>query len=423
MQKSNVTYGVYCEILNKELIVALGCTEPIALAYAAAKARQTLNAEPVSVVAEVCGNVIKNAKSVIVPNTDGQKGIQTAVAAGVLFGNPDKQLQVLTDVKAEQKPRIKDFAESGAIKVVPSSNPKTFYIKITVSDGLNAASVTIEDNHTNVTDVSLNGKSLFLGKEIEKSDRLESLYRYLSVEDIVDFADTFDLNDLKQVLDRQITVNTAISREGLCGDWGASIGKIIAKDATDAFSLAIAAAAAGSDARMSGCELPVVIVSGSGNQGMTASIPVITYANGVGAPREKLLRALVIANLMTIHQKTGIGKLSAYCGAVSAGVGAACGIAYLDGGGFDAIAHTAVNALAIDSGIVCDGAKPSCAGKIATSLFTALLGYKMYLNGQEFVSGEGIVKKGVDNTIASVSRLASLGMKETDKEIIKIMTE
>lgn len=423
MQKSNVKYGVYCEILNKELIVALGCTEPIALAYAAAKARQTLNAEPVSVVAEVCGNVIKNAKSVIVPNTDGQKGIQTAVAAGVLFGNPDKQLQVLTDVKAEQKPRIKDFAESGAIKVVPSSNPKTFYIKITVSDGLNAASVTIEDNHTNVTDVSLNGKSLFLGKEIEKSDRLESLYRYLSVEDIVDFADTFDLNDLKQVLDRQITVNTAISREGLCGDWGASIGKIIAKDATDAFSLAIAAAAAGSDARMSGCELPVVIVSGSGNQGMTASIPVITYANGVGAPREKLLRALVIANLMTIHQKTGIGKLSAYCGAVSAGVGAACGIAYLDGGGFDAIAHTAVNALAIDSGIVCDGAKPSCAGKIATSLFTALLGYKMYLNGQEFVSGEGIVKKGVDNTIASVSRLASLGMKETDKEIIKIMTE
>ncbi len=423
MQKSNVKYGVYCEILNKELIVALGCTEPIALAYAAAKARQTLGAEPVSVVAEVCGNVIKNAKSVIVPNTDGQKGIQTAVAAGVLFGNPDKQLQVLTDVKAEQKPRIKDFAESGAIKVVPSSNPKTFYIKITVSDGLNAASVTIEDNHTNVTDVSLNGKSLFLGKEIEKSDRLESLYRYLSVEDIVDFADTFDLNDLKQVLDRQITVNTAISREGLCGDWGASIGKIIAKDATDAFTLAIAAAAAGSDARMSGCELPVVIVSGSGNQGMTASIPVITYAKHIGAPREKLLRALVVANLMTIHQKTGIGKLSAYCGAVSAGVGAACGIAYLDGGGFDAIAHTAVNALAIDSGIVCDGAKPSCAGKIATSLFTALLGYKMYLNGQEFVSGEGIVKKGVDNTIASVSRLASLGMKETDKEIIKIMTE
>ncbi len=423
MQKSNVKYGVYCEILNKELIVALGCTEPIALAYAAAKARQTLGAEPVSVVAEVCGNVIKNAKSVIVPNTDGQKGIQTAVAAGVLFGNPDKQLQVLTDVKAEQKPRIKDFAESGAIKVVPSSNPKTFYIKITVSDGLNAASVTIEDNHTNVTDISLNGKSLFLGKEIEKSDRLESLYRYLSVEDIVDFADTFDLNDLKQVLDRQITVNTAISREGLCGDWGASIGKIIAKDATDAFTLAIAAAAAGSDARMSGCELPVVIVSGSGNQGMTASIPVITYAKHIGAPREKLLRALVVANLMTIHQKTGIGKLSAYCGAVSAGVGAACGIAYLDGGGFDAIAHTAVNALAIDSGIVCDGAKPSCAGKIATSLFTALLGYKMYLNGQEFVSGEGIVKKGVDNTIASVSRLASLGMKETDKEIIKIMTE
>lgn len=423
MQKSNVKYGVYCEILNKELIVALGCTEPIALAYAAAKARQTLGEEPVSVVAEVCGNVIKNAKSVIVPNTDGQKGIQTAVAAGVLFGNPDKQLQVLTDVKAEQKPRIKDFAESGAIKVVPSSNPKTFYIKITVSDGSNAASVTIEDNHTNVTDVSLNGKSLFLGKEIEKSDRLESLYRYLSVEDIVDFADTFDLNDLNQVLDRQITVNTAISREGLCGDWGASIGKIIAKDATDAFTLAIAAAAAGSDARMSGCELPVVIVSGSGNQGMTASIPVITYAKHIGAPREKLLRALVVANLMTIHQKTGIGKLSAYCGAVSAGVGAACGIAYLDGGGFDAIAHTAVNALAIDSGIVCDGAKPSCAGKIATSLFTALLGYKMYLNGQEFVSGEGIVKKGVDNTIASVSRLASLGMKETDKEIIKIMTE
>lgn len=414
-------YDAYCDILNQELLTALGCTEPIAIAYAGAKARQILGALPDSVLVEGSGNIIKNTKSVVVPNTDGQKGIDTAVSAGILFGNPDKLLQVLCDIRPQDKPSITEFAKSGKVKVTPADTDKIFYIGVTVRHGSESAKVVIEDQHTNITLIRKNDKDLL--KKAEQADKdFDEKYSLLSVKDIIDFADNADLTPVKAALENQITLNSAISEEGLKNNWGVGIGRILATNG-DVESRAIASAAAGSDARMSGCELPVVIVSGSGNQGMTASLPVITYAKELNSTHDLLLRALAVSDLMTIHQKTGIGKLSAYCGAVSAGVGAACGIAYLKGGRYEAIAHTAVNALAISSGIVCDGAKASCAGKIATAIYSGLLGYKMYLAGHEFVSGEGIVTKGVDNTIANVGRLARQGMKETDKEIIKIMTE
>lgn len=416
-------FDAYYDIINQELLVALGCTEPIAIAYAGAKARQTLGCLPTSVTVFGSGNIIKNTKSVVVPNTNGQKGIDTAVSAGVLFGNPDKKLQVLSDVTNEQKPQIAQFAKSGCVKVLPAKTDKVFYIEVIATNGNDTAKVVIEDSHTNLTLIEKNGKILLQNQSsTQQTTDKSNLYDLLTVKDIVNFADSADLTPIKNALENQIKLNSAISEEGLKGNWGANIGKILATS-NDVDMQAIASAAAGSDARMSGCELPVVIVSGSGNQGMTASLPVITYAKHKNASHDLLLRALAVSNLVTIHQKRGIGKLSAYCGAVSAGVGCACGIAYLNGGGFDAIAHTAVNAVAISSGIICDGAKPSCAAKIATSIFSGLLGYKMYLSGQEFVSGEGLVTKGVDNTIANFGRLAKEGMRETDKEIIKMMTE
>lgn len=416
-------YDAYCNILNKELLTALGCTEPIAIAYAGAKARQVLGAMPDALLVEGSGNIIKNTKSVVVPNTNGQKGIDTAISAGVLFGNADKRLEVLADVTEEQKPQIALFAKSGKVTVKPASTDKIFYLAVTATKGADSATVVIEDAHTNVTKIVKNGEIIFKN-DATITQQTEEDYSLLTVKDIVEFADTADLTPVIPALERQIALNTAISNEGLTGKWGVGIGKIIADSApNDVEMQAIASAAAGSDARMSGCELPVVIVSGSGNQGMTASLPVITYARSKNIPHEKLLRALVVSNLITVHQKRGIGRLSAYCGAVSAGVGSACGIAYLNGGDFDAIAHTAVNAVAISSGIICDGAKASCAAKIAASVFSALLGYKMYIAGREFLSGEGLVTKGVDKTIANFGRLAKEGMKETDKEIIRIMTE
>lgn len=416
-------YDAYCNILNKELLTALGCTEPIAIAYAGAKARQVLGAMPDALLVEGSGNIIKNTKSVVVPNTNGQKGIHTAISAGVLFGNADKRLEVLADVTEEQKPQIALFAKSGKVTLKPASTDKIFYLAVTATKGADSATVVIEDAHTNVTKIVKNGEIIFKN-DATITQQTEEDYSLLTVKDIVEFADTADLTPVIPALERQIALNTAISNEGLTGKWGVGIGKIIADSApNDVEMQAIASAAAGSDARMSGCELPVVILSGSGNQGMTASLPVITYARSKNIPHEKLLRALVVSNLITVHQKRGIGRLSAYCGAVSAGVGSACGIAYLNGGDFDAIAHTAVNAVAISSGIICDGAKASCAAKIAASVFSALLGYKMYIAGREFLSGEGLVTKGVDKTIANFGRLAKEGMKETDKEIIRIMTE
>lgn len=424
MNKEDQCYKTYVEILKRELIPAMGCTEPIAIAYCSAKARAALGCIPDRVKIQVSGNIVKNVKSVIVPNSGGGKGIETAAALGIIAGKEELGLEVLSSVTKEQKEALKDYIQKTQFNVYPLETNYLLDIIITVSGGDSEASVRIADAHTNIVEITKDGKVIF-EKEVEaKEDENLPDYNLLTVEKIYDFALTADLADVKEVLDRQIEFNSAIADEGMRGDYGANIGRILIKEYGDGIeNRAKARAAAGSDARMNGCEMPVIINSGSGNQGMTASLPVIEYAKELKSTKEQLYRALLLSNLITLHQKTGIGRLSAYCGAVSAGAGAATGIAYLDGGDLEALAHTLVNALAITSGMVCDGAKASCAAKIAVAVDTGILGYKMYKNGKQFYGGDGIVAKGVENTIRNIGRLGKDGMKETDKEIIRIMTE
>lgn len=429
MEKTDKRYQTYIEILKEELVPAMGCTEPIAIAYAAAKAREVLGALPDQVEIGVSGNIVKNVKSVVVPNTDGLHGIEAAAAAGIVGGRAEKKLEVIADVTTEQKARMKDFLKDVPIKVEAVDNGLIFDIIVKLFHGTDSALVRIAQYHTNIVLVQKNEKTLYEAKkdggtgcmgnaeEMGLADK-----NLLNIKDILDFANTCDLEDVKSMLDPQIQCNTAISEEGLRGNYGANIGSVLLQTyGSDIKNRAVAKAAAGSDARMSGCELPVVINSGSGNQGITVSVPVIEYARELDVTREKMYRALVLSNLIAIHEKTGIGRLSAYCGAVSAGCAAGCGIAYLHGEGYDAISHTLVNALAIVSGIICDGAKASCAAKIASSVEAGILGYAMYKSGNEFKSGDGIVNNGVEATIRNVSQLGREGMKETDKEIIKIM--
>lgn len=414
-------YTKYVKILKEELVPAMGCTEPISIAYATAKARTVLNDTPISATVEVSGNIVKNAKSVTVPHTDGMRGIKSAFIAGLVAGNADAELEVIACVNKEQIEEMKVLKETFPVEVFTPEHARVFDIGITLRSAEHTAYVRIADTHTNIVCIKRDEEVLFESVSLleEKTDK-----SILNVGDIIQFADELCVEDVKETLDRQIAYNMAIAEEGLKNNYGANIGKVLLRAyQPDIKITAKAYAAAASDARMNGCELPVVINSGSGNQGITASIPVIVYARGLQMPKEQLYRALCISNLITIHLKTGIGALSAYCGVVSAGAGAACGVAYLLGGRYAEITHALVNALAIDSGIICDGAKASCAAKIATAVESGLLGLNMYYNGNEFFAGEGIVKDGVENTIKSVSRLAQAGMRETDKEIIRIMLE
>ena len=416
-------YDSYIKILEEELIPAMGCTEPIAVALAAAKAREALGLTPERCRIEVSGNIIKNVKAVTVPNTGGMKGLEGATAAGIAAGREDLELEVLSQVTDEGRAAIRACLDNCAMEVVPAGGDRVFYIKITVEAQGHSACCQIVDFHTNVVLIEKDGQTLFQAEAKAEGGSQQTDRSVLSVEEIIQFADGLDPADVAEVLNRQIAYNSAIAAEGLKGGWGAEVGKTLRAAHGDSVAVrAKAAAAAGSDARMSGCELPVIIVSGSGNQGMTASLPVIEYARDMGASEAALLRALAVANLITIHQKTGIGRLSAFCGATSAGCGAACGIAYLQGGRYEVISHTIVNALAICSGMVCDGAKPSCAAKIAAAVDAGLLGYQMYKGGgHQFLSGEGILKDGVEATIESVGRLARKGMRQTDQEILDIM--
>ena len=424
MERTGIQYSTYVQILKEELVPAMGCTEPIALAYCAAKAREVLGCLPERCVVEASGNIVKNVKSVIGPNTGGLKGIEAAAAAGIAAGDASRILEVIAGVTEEQKAEIKAYLQNAEISVRPLETDEILDMVVTVSGGGSCVKVRIAGYHTNIVLIEKDGEVLYkvgavAAREAQMADR-----SLLNVEDIYDFAKTADLEDVRDVIGRQIAYNSAISEDGLQNDWGANIGSVLLKAYGDDIRVrARAAAAAGSDARMSGCELPVIINSGSGNQGMTASLPVIEYAKELGSSEEELYRALVLSNLITIHQKTGIGRLSAYCGAVSAGCGAGCGIAFLLGADYKTIAHTLVNGLAIVSGIICDGAKPSCAGKIAAAVDAGIMGYYMYINGQQFKGGDGIVSKGVENTITNVGRLGKDGMRETDKEIIRIMTE
>ena len=418
-------YQDYINVLKEELIPAMGCTEPIAIAYAGAIAREHLGCLPEHVEIDVSGNIIKNVKSVIVPNTGGLRGIEVAAAAGIVAGDSAKELKVISEVSTEAVSAIHKFLESTPITVNFSYSKKIFDIMITVYGNGHSAYVRICEFHTNIVEIREDDKYV-LQKDIAVEDSLGFTDRkFMNVQEIIEFADTAIIEDVKDILDLQIECNVNISEEGLAGDYGANIGKVLLKTyGTDDVKIrAKAKAAAGSDARMNGCEMPVVINSGSGNQGITDSIPVIEYAKELGVSDEKRYRALLVSNLITIHLKSGIGRLSAYCGAVSAGCASGAGIAYLYGGGVDEVSHTIVNSLAITSGIICDGAKASCAAKIATAIDAGILGYHMYKEGQQFYGGDGIVSKGVENTIKNVGQLAKEGMATTDQEILKIMTK
>ena len=412
----------YIRILREELRPAMGCTEPIAIAYAAAKARDVLGAMPDRLLAEVSGNIVKNVKSVVIPHTGGLRGIPAAVAAGCAAGDAGAELSVLSQVTSAQAEGIAVYLEKTPIEVRCAEDAHIFDIRITAFRGDNSAYVRIADYHTNLVCIRRNGETLLERECVTREEGLTDR-SCLSIAGIVEFADSVDPEAVAPILEEQISCNMAIAEEGLRNNYGANIGKTLLRMGNDLNSKMRAWAAAASDARMNGCELPVVINSGSGNQGITASVPVIVCAREMGKSREELLRALCVSNLVTIHQKTGIGRLSAYCGAVSAGVGAGAGVAYLKGGDYEMIAHTVVNAVAVTSGIICDGAKASCAAKIASAVDAGLLGLAMYENGNQFFGGDGIVKKGVENTIATVARLARVGMEQTDKEIIHLMME
>lgn len=425
MERSEINYQNCVKILEEELLPAMGCTEPIALAYAGAVARKTLNKLPDRVEIEASGNIIKNVKSVIVPHTGGLHGIEAAVAAGLVAGDQQRELEVIADVTEEQIKQIKAYLEQTEITVAQAETERVFEIDLRAEKDGRRVQVKIVDGHTNVVLVRRNEEILYESSMLSEAPD-EAVHKtdhsLLEVEKIVLFAEEVELEDVTEVLERQITYNTAIAEEGLRGKYGANIGNVLLTAYGNSVgNRAKAWAAAGSDARMSGCELPVVINSGSGNQGITVSLPIIVYAEELHASKEQLYRALVIGNLIAIHLKTGIGCLSAYCGATSAGCGAAAGITYLYGGGYKEIAHTVVNALAINSGMVCDGAKASCAAKIASAVGAGLLGMEMYRQGSQFVGGDGIVTKGVEKTIMNVGDLAREGMAQTDKEIIQIM--
>lgn len=420
MKREDNIYQIYVQILKEELVTAMGCTEPIAISYAAARARAVLGELPEKIVVKASGSIIKNVKSVVVPNTGGLRGIEAAVAAGVVCGNENKKLEVLSEIESEDIERIKGYLGQADIKVEYQETGHTFDLSVCVYKEHSQASVRITDYHTNIVQIEKNWELI---RDDLKDEKIEKANRdVLSMENIWEFVRCADIEDVKETLDKQIECNMKIAREGIRGNYGANIGSILLKMEGDSVQVrAKAMAAAGSDARMNGCGLPVVINSGSGNQGITCSVPVLVYGESLNCDIEKIYRALLLSNLTAIYIKAGIGTLSAYCGAVSAGAAAGAGIAYLHGGGYEEIKHTVVNALAIVSGIVCDGAKASCAAKIASSVEAGIVGYYMYLNEQEFYAGEGIVAEGIDRTIENIGILGKEGMKETNKKIIEMM--
>ena len=422
MKPGDLIYRQYLDILHEELRPAMGCTEPIALAYAGAKARELLGRLPDRVEANVSGNIIKNVKSVIVPNTDGLHGIGPAICAGVVAGKAEKQLEVISQVSRQEQLALKDFLNKTPVEIHQSESNLIFDIDLRLFAGENTARVRIVNHHTNIVRLEKNGEVILDLPVTESSEDHLTDKSCLSIEKIVEFADNLNTADVADCVGRQIQYNMAIAEEGLRNSWGANVGSVILhRQGQTVEKRACAYAAAGSDARMSGCEMPVIIISGSGNQGITASVPVVIYGQELGASEAEILRAVAVSDLVTIHQKTGIGRLSAYCGAISAGCGAGAGIAYLQGGGVRGVAHAVVNAVAILSGTICDGAKPSCAAKIAAAVEAGILGFDMYMDGQQFYGGDGIITKGADKTLTNIGRLAREGMRETDRTILEIM--
>ena len=417
------TISAITEILKEELVPAMGCTEPIAIAYASSIARSLISSLPTSVTVYASPNIIKNVKSVVVPHTGGERGIEAAASIGIVAGREDLELEVLSKVGEKDIERSKELRRDAKFTILPSESGYIFHIRVELKNNSESSAVEIAGNHTNVILKERNGEVIYKKEYKDSVESKKTDRSVLSIKSISEYADSVDIESIRETLERQIEYNTAIANEGLHGTWGANIGSILLKSYGESVqNKAKAYAAAGSDARMNGSEKPVVINSGSGNQGLTASLPVIVYAKDLNVSHNTLLRALAVSNLVTIHLKSGIGSLSAYCGATSAGAGAGAGVCYLFGGRENEISHTVVNALAIESGMICDGAKASCAAKIASAVEAGLLGMEMQKYGSEFYGGDGIVKKGVETTINNVSRIATEGMRETDKTIIEIMT-
>lgn len=409
-------------LLEKELICALGCTEPIAIALAGAKAREVLGNEPQEVLIKCSGNIIKNVKGVTVPNTDGMKGIEAAAAIGIVAGDADKGLEVLSGVTDKDIEKARELTESGKMKVVLKEGVENLDIEILLKDAIgNTSEVEIKNKHTNIIKVIKNGECQE-SRDIREEEK-EDLYDGLSVKTIFEFADKGDISGIRNVIERQIKLNEEIAKEGLKGNWGAQIGKLIIDDDTSLRARAKSLAASGSDARMSGCSLPVVINAGSGNQGITCSMPVLVYAREKGRSEEELIRAVILSNLTALHIKRYIGRLSAFCGVASAGAAAGAGIAYLETKDEKTVGKTIANALMIISGMVCDGAKPSCAAKIATAVDAGITGYAMVRNNTNFNPGEGLLKEDIEDTIKSIGYMAREGMKQTDIEILNMMIE
>ena len=420
MNKSDSLYSIYVQILKEELVMAMGCTEPIAISYACAKATQVLDHLPDRIVVKASGSIIKNVKSVIVPHTNGLKGIEVAAAAGALYGDADAKLEVLSNATRDQIEELPEYVQNTNITVQHIEQGHVFDLEINVYYEQEHASVRIVDTHTNIVQIEKDWKVIFEDKTTNLEHKAD--HSALIMKQIWDFSQTVDIDDVKEILDRQIACNMSIANEGIHNSYGANIGHVILNMDSDCVKTkAKAYAAAGSDARMNGCELPVVINSGSGNQGITCCVPIVVYAKELDCTQEQLYRALVLSNLTAIYIKTGIGTLSAFCGAVSAGAAAGAGIAYLHDGTYEEIQHTIVNALAILSGTICDGAKASCAAKIASSIDAGIMGYYMYKNKQQFYAGDGIVAHSVDETIQNIGTLGSQGMLQTNDKIIEMM--
>lgn len=420
MNRNEREYKNYVSILKEELLPAMGCTEPVAVAYAAAKARDVLGCLPERCKLYVSGNIIKNVKSVVVPNTGGLKGLKAAAAAGIVAGKAELQMSVIAETDPKDIPNIQKYIDEHEILIERKEGGSALYIEVILEGGGHSSKAVISDYHTNIILLEKDGEVVFQ-KEPELRSSFASDHSLMSLEGMWDFINTVEIEDISDLLDSQINCNSAISREGLEKPWGAQIGRILLSTASDTKTRAMARAAAGSDARMSGCEKPVVIVGGSGNQGLTVTMPVLEYAERLGSSREQVYRALTLANLMAVYLKKDIGRLSAYCTAVTAGVGAGCAVAYLDGGSLEAVRHTIVNDLAVLSGMFCDGAKPSCAAKVANSVGAGIMGYEMYKNGQSFNGGDGFLQSSADDTIDAVAEIAREAMSETDKKILDIM--
>lgn len=415
-----IQYNNYLKILNAELIPAMGCTEPIAIAFTAAKAREVLGRMPEQMVLHCSGNIIKNVKGVVVPNSGGQKGVEVAAILGVVAGRADLELQVISQVKQEDIDMTSALYKQGICSCELEEGEENLYIRAELIAGQETAAVEVKTKHNHIARIVKNGKVVFEQQDIET--QVSGDKSKLNIKDILEFANKVNLDDVREIINRQIEYNTAISKEGLNNKWSAQVGQTLMNFGThDVRTRARAAAAAGSDARMDGCPLPVIINAGSGNQGITCTMPVVVYAEEMKADEDILIRALVLTNLLSLHQKHYIGNLSAYCGAVSAGAAAACGIAFLNGADYDVIGKTLINSLGNVGGIVCDGANASCAAKISSAVDAGIIGYEMAKHNLAFPFGDGLVEKDYERTIQNIGRVGRQGMKSTDVEILNIM--